>query len=310
LWDALDEKNVDYRIYGENYFIYTRAYRILVDSYGSESLLAKRFYDKTINAAFVVDRGNEFYQLARPYYGRADTRETANALLGDRTFARSLSQFLTGDDSVVLALQKDTKLRSKFADYVYHYPFNYRSWDLRYSDLDRAQAWITDFKSQLKLGKVPAFHYIWLPNDHTDGAREEIHNAFQFVAQNDAALGRIIETISHSPIWKESLILVVEDDAQNGPDHVDATRTVAFAIGPYVKRGAVISDRYDQLSMLRTIELLLGLNPLAVGDRLAVPMFGIFTEKPNFEPFVATEPSQRLVPEDRERYKELAAPMN
>ena len=79
------------------------------------------------------------------------------------------------------------------------------------------------------------------------------------MAQNDAALGRIVETISHSPIWKESLILVVEDDAQNGPDHVDATRTVALAIGPYVKRDAVVSDRYDQLSMLRTIEILLKL---------------------------------------------------
>ena len=82
------------------------------------------------------------------------------------------------------------------------------------------------------------------------------------MAQNDAALGIIINTISHSPIWKESLILVTEDDAQNGPDHVDATRTVALAVGPWVKRDAVVSDRYDQLSMLRTIEMLLGFDPM------------------------------------------------
>jgi hypothetical protein len=126
------------------------------------------------------------------------------------------------------------------------------------------------------------------------------------MAQNDAALGRLVETISHSPIWKESVILVVEDDAQNGADHVDATRTIAFAAGPYVKRGAVISDRYDQISMLRTIELLLGLEPLHLGDRLAVPMFGIFSDTPNFDPFVPTKPSERLSDEDRLHYQQLA----
>jgi len=128
------------------------------------------------------------------------------------------------------------------------------------------------------------------------------------MAQNDAALGRIVEIVSHSPIWKESLILIVEDDAQNGPDHVDATRTVAFAAGPYVKRGAVVSDRYDQLSMLRTIEVLLGLKSLNLSEQMAVPMFGIFTDKPDFEPFVRAAPSSRLAPADRERDEALARP--
>src|SRR4029453_14130502 len=97
-------------------------------------------------------------------------------------------------------------------------------------------------------------------------------NAFQFMAQNDAALGQILEIISHSPVWKSSLVLVVEDDAQNGSDHVDATRTVALAAGPYVKRGAVVSDRYDQLSMLRTIELALGLRSSNLAEQKAAPM--------------------------------------
>jgi len=99
---------------------------------------------------------------------------------------------------------------------------------------------------------------------------------------------------------------VVEDDAQNGPDHVDATRTIAFAAGPYVKRGAVVSDRYDQLSMLRTIEILLGLKPLNSSEQLAAPMFGIFTDKPDYRPFVPAEPSKHLAPRDRERYEQLA----
>jgi len=145
-----------------------------------------------------------------------------------------------------------------------------------------------------------------LPNDHTDSATSTILNPFQFVAQNDAALGRLVEIISHSPVWKNSLILILEDDAQNGPDHVDATRTVALAVGPYVKRDAVINDRFDQLSMLRTIELLLGLDPLNLTDRLAAPMFSIFTDKPNYQPFVSPSASTKLDEADLKRYNDLA----
>jgi hypothetical protein len=101
-----------------------------------------------------------------------------------------------------------------------------------------------------------------------------------------------------SPL-QDSLILVVEDDAQNGPDHVDATRTVALAAGPYVKRGQVVSDRYDQLSLLRTIEIILGLDPLNQNDGLAVPLFGIFQEKPDESPYLATQPSSQLMESDR-----------
>src|SRR5205814_9243652 len=96
-------------------------------------------------------------------------------------------------------------------------------------------------------------------------------------------------------------MLVEEDDEQNGPDHVDATRSIAFAAGPYVKRNALVSDRYDQLSMLRTIELLLGLKPLNLTDSMAVPMFGIFTDKPDFKPFVSVPSSECLAEADRER---------
>ncbi len=308
LWDILDDKRVDYRIYGENYFLFTRAYRILVETYGGDSALARKFYDKSMASAAETDRGNQFYQFAKGYYGQAGTREAAYGLLGKDDFRRGLSHFLTGDESLAQEIARDTNLRRKFADYLYHYPFNYRSWDLKHSDLERVLSWKTDFEAQLKSGHVAQLHYIWLPNDHTDGASEQILSPYQFVAQNDAALGRIVEAISHSTIWKESLILVTEDDAQNGPDHVDATRTIAFAIGPNIKRSAVVSDRYDQLSMLRTIELILGLNPLNLGDRLAVPMFGIFADKPNYGPFSPQGTSEKLVDADRDRYRLLARP--
>ena len=306
IWDRLDEAKVDYRIYGENPFLFSRAHKIFSEIYGARSPIARRFYEKTVAAAAGTDRGTEFNELAKSYFGQANSRQDAYRLLGNAEFARKLSQFLTGDGMFAQAIKRDYRLRRAFADYLYHYPFNYRSWDLKYSDLDRVMDWKKDFDNQLKQGKVAAFNYIWLPNDHTDGAKTTILNAFQFVAQNDAALARLTEIISHSPIWKDTLILVVEDDAQNGPDHVDATRTIAFAAGPYVKRGALVSDRYDQLSMLRTIELLLGLKPLNSTEQLAVPMFGIFTDQPDFQPFVPVEPSQHLAPADRERYQRLA----
>src|SRR5207237_9118450 len=103
----------------------------------------------------------------------------------------------------------------------------------------------------------------------------------------------------------KSVSLIEEDVAPNGADHADATRTIAFAAGPYVKRNAVVSDRYDQLSMLRTIELLLGLKPLNLTDSMAVPMFGVFTGKPDFKPFAAVPPSDRLAEADRERDRGL-----
>ncbi len=301
LWDALDAKRVDYRIYGENYFLYTRAYDILRETLGADSPVARKFHARTMELASVTDRGNLFYKFAQSYYGKAQTVRDAEKLMEDAAFVRGLSQFLVGDDRLTTALTDQPRLKRKFAEYLYRYPANYRSWDLTVSDLDRFTAWKTDFDDQVKRGKVAHLHYIWLPNDHTAGAGPTPLPPDQFVAQNDAALGNILETISHSPIWKESLILVTEDDAQNGPDHVDATRTVCLAAGPYVKRGAVVSDRYDQLSLLRTIELLLGLSPLNRSDALAVPMLGIFTDQPDFRPFDRPSLSSHLSEADKAR---------
>ena len=305
LWDLLDNAGVDYRIYGENYFLFTRAYRIFTEMYGADSEIARRFYHKTIAAAAGEDRGQEFNNLTHSYVGQVHTAEDGYKLLGDTNFRIALSHFLTGDETFARMIERDDNLRRKFGDYLSKYPFGYRSWDLKVSDLDRVRAWQDDFEAQLKSGRVPQLHYIWLPNDHTDGNTNKILDPFQFVAQNDAALGRILEIISHSAVWKDSLVLVVEDDAQNGPDHVDATRTIAFAAGPYVKRGAVVSDRYDQLSLLRTIELALGLKSLNSAEQLAAPMFGVFTDKPDFTPFVVNKVSERLADADRDRYRKL-----
>jgi len=311
LWDALEEKHIDYRIYGENYFLYKRAERIIKENFGPDSDQEKQFDEQMMVAAANMDRGNELYKLYQEHpFPPPGSVEAAQQLLQERPgIAREISKFLLGEGNYSLA---DEKLRRQMAEYIYHYPIGYRSWDLGYSDLDRVKVWKADFENQLKqcenqekLSSAAQFHYIWLPNDHTAGTKnfpQATLSPDQLVAQNDAALGLIIDTISHSPIWKESLILITEDDAQDGPDHVDATRTVGLAVGPYVKRGAVVSDRYDQLSMLRTMEVLLGLEPLNQNDALAVPMFSIFSDPPDYTPYEPPPPSDALVAADRERY--------
>ncbi len=309
LWDRLNEKKIDYRFYGEEYFLVFRSYRILVDAFGPDNELAKKFYQRSLGGSgSFADRAQAFHKFAKAFYGQADTREAAFNLLGKAEFANAFSNVLVGDDSLAQAVNQNPFLRRQFADCLYHYPSNFPTWGFDESDLERARAWQIDFAKQLTSGRVPQLEYIWLPNDHTEGATGKTLDPFQYMAQNDAAMGAVVETISHSSIWKDSLILVVEDDAQNGPDHVDATRTIAFAAGPYVKRGAVVSDRYDQLSMLRTIEILLGLEPMNLGDRMAAPMFGVFTNKPDFRPFAPSNISEHIAPADRQRYEELTKP--
>jgi hypothetical protein len=304
LWDALDAARVSYRIYGENYYLYTRAYRILSEELGGRSEPARKFYARMMRLASDVDRGRVFYDFAHTYAGRGDTPADAERLLRDEKFAGAFSDFLVGDDTLARAFAGNLRLRSRFAEYLTRYAFDYRSWDLSHSDLDRFAAWRADFERHVRAGTLPRFNYLWLPNDHTNGADARIRTPQQFVAQNDAALGLFIETVSHSPVWRDSLILVEEDDAQNGPDHVDATRIVALAAGPYVRRGAVVSDRNDQLSALRTAGLLLGLRPLSLNDRMAVPMFGIFDARPDLAPYTAPAPTA-LSDTDRARYEEL-----
>ena len=144
---------------------------------------------------------------------------------------------------------------------------------------------------------VPAFNYITLPNDHTAGTTPGARTPEAMVAENDLALGEVVELISNSPIWESSLILVVEDDSQDGIDHVDAHRIPAFAISPYAKRGAVIHNRYDFLSFIRTLEIVVGMEPLNLFDATAVPLYDAFDADPtdNDEPYNAITPTQDLL---------------
>jgi hypothetical protein len=307
LWDALEAKNVSYRIYGEPYYLFTRMYRLITDRYGAEHPLARRFYAHSMALADSTDRGTRFTTLSTPFVGRATNRADALKLLGDARFAGGLSTLFTGDASLARAVSSDATFRTGVSDFLTHYTLGYPTWNLAFSDLDRVAIWRRDFEAAVKDNRVPSFSYLWLPNDHTAGVNPSFLNPYQLVAQNDAALGQLVATISNSSIWNESLIIVEEDDAQNGPDHVDATREVALLIGPSVKRGAVVSDRFDQLSAMRTVELLLGLDPMHLGDALAAPMFSAFTTTPDARPFNPVAPSTFLVPDDKARLDSLTA---
>ena len=134
---------------------------------------------------------------------------------------------------------------------------------------------------------MPRLQIVRLPNDHTAGTATGKWTPRACVADNDLAFGRIVEAISHSKFWAQTAIFVVEDDAQNGPDHVDAHRTIAYVISPFVKRGSVDSTMYSTVSMLRTMELILGLKPMSQFDATAMPMFRCFQAKPDLRPYQA-----------------------
>jgi YVTN family beta-propeller protein len=152
------------------------------------------------------------------------------------------------------------------------------------------------FNTQLATNSVPAFNYMVLSNDHTNGLAAGRRTPQAMVADNDYALGQIVDTISHSSIWDSSMILVMEDDSQDGADHVDAHRIPAFVISPYTKRGAVVSTRYDFPSLIRTLELPIGMDPLTLFDSLATPLYDAFDSTPsNSEPFNALPPTTDLM---------------
>ncbi|WP_295674775.1 bifunctional YncE family protein/alkaline phosphatase family protein [uncultured Mucilaginibacter sp.] len=168
-----------------------------------------------------------------------------------------------------------------------HYCVKAPSFDLDITDRYREQVWAHDFDSLLKINKVPQLSTIRISNDHTSGQQKGAISPIAAVADNDQGVGLLIEHLSQSPIWKESVVFVLEDDAQNGPDHIDAHRSPVYVAGPYVKHNAVIHNMYSTSGVLRTIELILNLPPMSQYDAAAVPLFECFNEKPNLSPYKA-----------------------
>ncbi|MDE3066328.1 MAG: beta-propeller fold lactonase family protein [Verrucomicrobiota bacterium] len=170
----------------------------------------------------------------------------------------------------------------------------YRSFDIDYSDVQRAKHFIGELKRFEAAGHMPRLQILRLPNDHTSGTVKGALTPTALVADNDQGLGLLVDAVSHSKFWPQTAIFVLEDDAQDGPDHVDAHRSPAFIISPYARHGAVDSTMYSTSSMLRTMELILGLQPMTQFDAAATPMFNAFQARPDLRPYDAAPPQVDL----------------
>jgi hypothetical protein len=158
-------------------------------------------------------------------------------------------------------------------------------WDLKIPDVFRAAQFIRELKQFEEQGNFPSLCIMCLPNDHTSGTKPDCPTPAAQVADNDLALGRIVEAISHSRFWPRTCIFVIEDDPQNGWDHVSGFRTTAYVASPYARRGVTVGTQYNQTSLMRTMELMLGLPPMNQLDATATPMFDCFTNAPDLTPF-------------------------
>lgn len=194
---------------------------------------------------------------------------------------RNYGEFILDEDRTMESLQG-------------HFDADFPSYNLSIPDMVRFEKWREDFDSLIAIEAVPHLSVIRLPNDHTSGARVGMPTPRAMVAENDLAVGNLVEHISHSPIWGESAIFILEDDAQNGPDHVDAHRSTAYIASPYTKRNTLVSTLYSTASMLRTIELILGLPPMSQYDAAATPMWECFTPTRDLTPFVTLNASYDL----------------
>jgi YVTN family beta-propeller protein len=173
----------------------------------------------------------------------------------------------------------------------------YRHYDNDFPDVVRFQEWNAEFQQYVAKGNLPALEIMRFSNDHTQGAKAGAPTPTAEVHDNDAAVGMLVDAVSHSPYWKDTAIFVIEDDAQDGPDHVDAHRSTALAITPYTAHagGFVDHTQYDTASMLRTMELILGLPPMSQFDAAATPMSAAFMSTPDLTPYTAIQPDPAVL---------------
>jgi DNA-binding beta-propeller fold protein YncE len=226
-------------------------------------------------------RGSPMKKLGYPAEGNFDPiARPAGGYLWDRCAEAKVSYRSYGEWVETGKTVKDPgKARVKALEG--HIDEWFRGWDLDYPDVKRTKRFLSELELFEKVGDMPRLQIVRLPNDHTTGTKVGKPTPTAMVAENDLALGLFVEGISKSKFWPETAIFVIEDDAQNGADHVDAHRTVALVISPYTQHGKVDSTMYSTSAMLRTMELILGLKPMSQFDAAARPMYHSFQPKPN-----------------------------
>ncbi len=230
---------------------------------------------------------NKSGKIPYPSEGRFQIATPAGGYLWDRAREagvsyRSYGEFIDPPKTNQPATSRVAALRD-------HFDEGYRPWDLDYPDVKRAERFLEELKRFEREGEMPRLQIVRLPNDHTYGTSAGKLTPTAMMGDNDLAFGMFVEGVSHSKFWPQTAIFVIEDDAQNGPDHVDAHRSIAFVISPYTKRRAVDSTMYSTSSMLRTMELILGLQPMSQFDAAAMPMFNSFQPSPDVRPYKARQ---------------------
>ncbi|MFI5214676.1 MAG: bifunctional YncE family protein/alkaline phosphatase family protein [Gemmatimonadales bacterium] len=169
----------------------------------------------------------------------------------------------------------------------------FAGWDLHTTDMHRMDAWLDEFRQHVAAGQMPALEIMALPNDHTAGSQAGYPTPRAMAADNDLALGRMIEALSKSPFWRSTVVFVLEDDAQNGPDHVDSHRSPALVISAW-NRGGLIHRFTNTTDVLRTIEEILGLDRMSQFDAYGRPLRDVWADTPNLTPYTVSTPAQRL----------------
>jgi sugar lactone lactonase YvrE len=241
----------------------------------------------------LVYRGSPLKKLTYPAEGNFEIATPGGGYIWDRCALAKVSYRSYGEFVKNGKTPKDPAT-TKVKGLEGHFDPEFRGFDLDYSDQKRADRFIEELQRFEREGEMPRLVILRLPNDHTSGTKEGKPTPTAYVADNDLALGRVVEAVSQSKFWKETAIFSIEDDAQNGPDHVDAHRTVAFVISPYTKRGHVDSTLYSTSSLLRTMELILGLQPMSQFDAAARPMYNSFQAKADLKSYEHVVPQADL----------------
>ncbi|MCA1686256.1 MAG: phosphoesterase, partial [Planctomycetia bacterium] len=242
---------------------------------------ASDFVERTWPLSYRGDR-----RIPYPAEGHLAIARPHGGYLWDRAAEKGVSYRSYGE-FVENGATLDSPSTTKVKTLQGHFDPKYHGYDLSYPDAKRADRFLEELAGFEKAGEMPRLIVLRLPNDHTSGTTPGKPTPTAYVADNDLALGRVVEGLSKSRFWKETAVFVVEDDAQNGSDHVDAHRTVALVVSPYARRHAVDSTMYSTSSMLRTIELCLGLEPMSQFDAAARPMANAFTAAADLSPYNA-----------------------
>ncbi|PZS31734.1 MAG: phosphoesterase [Pseudonocardiales bacterium] len=256
----------------------------------STAATANTYTQKTWEANYSDNGGrNHPYQYEGGTFATAPGRTPDNSYLWDALDSAGVSyrnfgfwRFGTGP------------VASTAPNLAAHTEPTYPGYDLTISDQTRMDAYTAAFHQFEATGSMPSMQFVRLPQDHTRGTTPGAPTPRAMVADNDLAVGRLVDLVSHSRFWRNTTIFVVEDDAQAGPDHVDAHRTEALVISPYTQHHAVDSTFYSTVSMLRTMELFAGIKPLTQFDAAAVPMLNTFRGRPDYQPYTAQVPAQSL----------------